>query len=89
PQGTDRDSNDVARINGIPVTELAQTYGTPLFVIDEDDFRARCIAMAEAFGAPQHVHYASKAFLSSEIARWVDSEGLSLDVCSAGELTVA
>jgi len=89
PQGTDRDSNDVARINGIPVTELAQTYGTPLFVIDEDDFRARCIAMAKAFGAPQHVHYASKAFLSSEIARWVDSEGLSLDVCSAGELTVA
>ncbi|WP_020109033.1 diaminopimelate decarboxylase [Nocardia sp. 348MFTsu5.1] len=89
PQGTDRDSNDVARIGGIPVTELAEKYDTPLFVINEDDFRARCAEMAKAFGSAEHVHYASKAFLSSEIARWVQSEGLSLDVCSSGELTVA
>ncbi|MBA4025793.1 MAG: diaminopimelate decarboxylase [Gordonia sp.] len=89
PRGTDRDEHDVARIGGIPVTELAEKYGTPLFVVNEDDFRARCAEMAQAFGSAQHVHYASKAFLSTEIARWVHSEGLSLDVCSAGELSVA
>lgn len=74
---------------GVPVTELAATYGTPLFVIDEDDFRSRCREMAEAFGAPERVHYASKAFLCGEIARWVADEGLSLDVCSGGELAIA
>ena len=35
------------------------------------------------------MHYAAKAFLCSEIARWVDEEGLSLDVASGGELAVA
>jgi diaminopimelate decarboxylase len=35
------------------------------------------------------VHYAAKAFLCSEIARWIDEEGLSLDVCTGGELAVA
>lgn len=89
PQGTGRDGDGVAQIGGIAVTELAQKYGTPLFVINEEDFRARCAEMAKAFGSAQHVHYASKAFLSTEVARWVHSEGLSLDVCSAGELTVA
>ncbi len=69
PRGTDRDEHDVARIGGIPVTELAEKYGTPLFVVNEDDFRARCAEMAQAFGSAQHVHYASKAFLSTEIAR--------------------
>src|SRR5262249_36657650 len=44
---------------------------------------------AQAFGDPALVHYASKAFLSTEIARWVALEGLSLDVCSGGGLAVA
>ena len=68
---------------------MAQEYGTPLFVIDEDDFRSRCRDMAEAFGGGEHVRYAAKAFLCTEVARWVDEEGLSLDVASGGELAVA
>ncbi len=64
-------------------------YGTPLFVIDEDDFRSRCREIAAAFGGGANVHYAGKAFLSSEIARWINEEGLSLDVCTGGELAVA
>ena len=76
-------------IAGVSVTELAAEYGTPLFVIDEDDFRGRCRAIATAFGGGRNVHYAAKAFLCSEIARWVEEEGLSLDVASGGELAVA
>ena len=45
--------------------------------------------MAAAFGGGRNVHYAAKAFLCSEIARWVAEEGLSLDVASGGELAVA
>ena len=74
---------------GCQVTDLASEFGTPLFVIDEDDFRARCRAMANAFGGGDHVHYAAKAFLCTEVARWIAEEGLSLDVCSGGELAVA
>ncbi|WAJ43933.1 diaminopimelate decarboxylase [Mycobacterium sp. Aquia_216] len=84
-----RDDEGVAVIAGIPVTELAREYGTPLFVIDEDDFRSRCREIAAAFGGGANVHYAAKAFLCTEIARWIDEEGLSLDVCTGGELAVA
>lgn len=89
PRNIARDQDGVASVAGVKVTELAQEYGTPLFVIDEDDFRSRCREIASAFGGGQHVHYAAKAFLCSEIARWIDEEGLSLDVCTGGELAVA
>ena len=78
-----------AGIAGVKLTDLAHEYGTPLFVIDEEDFRGRCAEMAAAFGGGRNVHYAAKAFLCSEIARWIDEEGLSLDVCTGGELAVA
>jgi diaminopimelate decarboxylase len=45
--------------------------------------------MAAAFGGGGNVHYAAKAFLCSEIASWINEEGLSLDVCTGGELAVA
>src|ERR1700751_1768446 len=89
PRGPTRDEAGAAVIGGVPVTYLAQEYGTPLFVIDEDDFRSRCQDMAAAFGGGKNVHYAAKAFLCSEIARWINEEGLSLDVCTGGELAVA
>ena len=89
PRSTTRDDAGAAVIGGVSVTDLAQEYGTPLFVVDEDDFRSRCRDMASAFGGGHNVHYAAKAFLSSEIARWVDEEGLSLDVSTGGELAVA
>ncbi|MQA12847.1 MAG: diaminopimelate decarboxylase [Pseudonocardiaceae bacterium] len=89
PRGAQRDRDGVVALAGVDVRELAATYGTPLFVVDEDDFRGRCAEHAAAFGAPARVHYASKAFLCTEIARWVAAEGLGLDVCSGGELAVA
>ncbi len=89
PRNTFRGDDGVVRVAGVAVTELAEEYGTPLFVIDEDDFRYRCREMAAAFGGGRNVYYAAKAFLSSEIARWVDEEGLSLDVSTGGELAVA
>ncbi|GAA4541302.1 diaminopimelate decarboxylase [Mycobacterium paraffinicum] len=89
PRNIVRDDTGVASLAGIPVTQLAQEYGTPLFVVDEDDFRSRCRELATAFGGGQNVCYAAKAFLCSEIARWVDEEGLSLDVSTGGELAVA
>ena len=89
PRNLVRGADGVVSIAGVPVTELAAEYGTPLFVIDEDDFRSRCREIAAAFGGGDHVHYAAKAFLCSEIARWVNQEGLSLDVATGGELAVA
>ena len=89
PRNTVRGDDGVVSIAGVPVTDLADEYGTPVFVIDEDDFRSRCRDMAAAFGGGEHVRYAAKAFLCTEVARWIDEEGLSLDVCSGGELAVA
>ena len=89
PRNILRGDEGEVSIAGVTVTELTREYGTPLFVIDEDDFRSRCRDMVEAFGGGENVRYAAKAFLCSEIARWIDQEGLSLDVCSGGELAVA
>jgi diaminopimelate decarboxylase len=89
PRNTTRDQDGEACIAGIKLTHLAQEYATPLFVIDEDDFRSRCRETVAAFGGGTNVHYAAKAFLCVEIARWIDQEGLSLDVCTGGELAVA
>ncbi|ONI85336.1 diaminopimelate decarboxylase [Actinosynnema sp. ALI-1.44] len=89
PRNAGRGEDGAVRLAGVDVRELAEQYGTPLFVMDEDDFRSRCRDHAQAFGDPALVHYASKAFLSVEIAKWVAQEGLSLDVCSGGELAIA
>ena len=77
------------------VARIAEEVGTPAFVLDEDDFRARARAFRDAFAeafrphAGADVYYAGKAFLCSAVARWVMEEGLGLDTCSAGELAVA
>ncbi|NTY62672.1 diaminopimelate decarboxylase [Mycolicibacterium sphagni] len=89
PRNLVRGTDGEVSIAGVTVTNLAAEYDTPLFIIDEDDFRSRCREIAAAFGGGHNVHYASKAFLCSEIARWVDQEGLSLDVATGGELAVA
>ncbi len=89
PRNAVRQEDGVVTVAGVPLPEIAEEYGTPVFVVDEDDFRSRCQDMAGAFGGPDRVHYASKAFLSKTIARWVDEEGLSLDVASLGELRIA
>ncbi len=89
PRNAVRDGSGVLTIGGVSVADIAAEYGTPVFVVDEDDFRSRCREIAAAFGGGDHVRYAAKAFLCTEIARWVDEEGLSLDVASGGELAVA
>jgi diaminopimelate decarboxylase len=89
PRNVSRGDDGEVRVAGVAVSELSREFGTPLFVIDEDDFRTRCRDMAAAFGGGQNVRYAAKAFLCTEVVRWIAEEGLSLDVCSGGELAVA
>jgi diaminopimelate decarboxylase len=72
-------------IGGVSMVQLAAACGTPLYVVDESDFRERARVWRDESGADQ-VHYASKAFLTSLMVRWVDSEQLHIDVCSLGEL---
>ncbi len=86
---TARKNNDGAlEIGGVDLRDLVAEHGSPAYVLDEADFRARARAFGDAF-ADYDVYYAGKAFLCTTVARWVSEEGLSLDVCSAGELTVA
>ncbi len=88
PRTATRESG-VLTVGGFDVRELAADYGTPLFVIDEDDFRSRCHDYREAFGAEAGVFYAAKAFCSRAVLRWVAQEGLGVDVCTGGELSIA
>ena len=76
-------------IAGLSASALAEEFGTPAFIIDEDDFRSRALnfknALEGAFGERSgKCYYAGKAFLSIEIARWIAELGLSLDVCTEG-----
>ena len=75
-------------VGGVPIPELVANVNTPAYVLDEADLRVRARAFRDAF-AGYDVYYAGKAFLCTTVARWVAEEGLSLDVCSDGELTVA
>ena len=88
PAGATRDDDGVLTVAGVDVRALAAQFGTPAYVLDEDDFRGRCRSWRDAF-AHGDVYYAGKAFLCTAIARWVAEEGLSLDVCTGGELAVA
>jgi diaminopimelate decarboxylase len=72
----------------VPLSELAARYGTPAYILDEADVRDRCRAYARALPGAE-IAYAGKAFLCRAMANWISQEGLSLDVCSAGELAVA
>lgn len=76
------------RLGGIGVAELVKTFGTPVYVLDEDDFRARCAAWTAAF-PDGDIHYGGKAFLAPAVVGWLRELGISLDVCSGGELAIA
>ncbi|MCK8677442.1 diaminopimelate decarboxylase [Streptomyces lichenis] len=84
-----RNADGVVEVGGVPVTRLAEEFGTPGYFLDEDDFRERCRGWVAAFGADADVFYAGKAFLSRAVVRWLYEEGLNLDVCSEGELATA
>lgn len=81
------DGDGHLRIAGLDVLDLAAEFGTPLFVYDEDDLRARCRAAVDAFG--DGVAFASKSFLCVAMARLAHEEGMCIDVSTAGELHVA
>ncbi|WP_344737054.1 diaminopimelate decarboxylase [Microbacterium awajiense] len=96
PASALRDRDGVLEVGGVSATDLAERFGTPLYVLDESEVRAHARRAREAFtaaaarhGVQARVYYAGKAFLSTEVVRWVTDEGLAVDVCTGGELAVA
>ena len=81
------------QVGGCVLSELAQRYGTPLYVLDEQSLRQACRAYKEAlerhYPGPSLALYASKANSSLAITALVAAEGLGLDAVSAGELLTA
>ena len=73
-------------VGGVSMRELVATYGTPLFVYDEDTLRSRCREAREVFD--DGVAFASKAFLCGAMARLAFEEGLCIDVATGGELDI-
>jgi diaminopimelate decarboxylase len=87
PRTAEVDEGGHLHIGGVDVLELAQEFGTPLFVYDEDHLRRACRDAVAAWG--EGVAYATKAFLCRAMARLADEEGMNLDVASGGEMHVA
>jgi diaminopimelate decarboxylase len=87
PRSAERVDGEL-HLGGRAVTDLARAHGTPLFVLDESDFRGRAADFAAAFDGAD-VHYASKAFLCGQVARWIAEDGLHLDACSGNEMALA
>jgi diaminopimelate decarboxylase len=93
PLTTRLDGQERLVVGGCRLSELARTYGTPLYVLDEESIRAACRAYREAleqfYPGPSLALYASKANSSLAITGLVAGEGLGLDAVSAGELLTA
>ena len=81
PRGAARTASGILSIAGVEATALAAEFGTPLYVVDEADARGRAAgikrAFDDAFGVEVKVYYAGKAFLSTEVARWMIDAGLA------------
>ncbi len=88
PAGTRRDDSGGVAVGGASLVGIARTHGTPYYLLDEADFRARAAAFREAF-AGWEIFYAGKALLTRSVARWVHEEGLGLDVTTMGEMRIA
>ncbi|MDP9219667.1 MAG: diaminopimelate decarboxylase [Actinomycetota bacterium] len=88
-----RDDDGALRVAGVDVRDIAREHGTPAYVLDEADLRARAVAFRDAFSRAfddsADVYYAGKAFLCTAVARWMAEDGLAVDTCSGGELAVA
>jgi diaminopimelate decarboxylase len=79
-------------IGGVDATELAEEFGTPLYVMDEALIRRNCRAYTGAFASyypNAEVAFASKAFLCTAMVSLVEQESMSLDVVSGGEIATA
>ena len=87
PRSAAVDGDGALTIGGCKLSDLAREFGTPLFVYDEGEIRARCDEYATSFRGA--VAYASKAFLCKAMVEIVRDQGLDIDVASGGELHVA
>jgi diaminopimelate decarboxylase len=84
--------NGRLEIGGCDTIELAQEFGTPLYVLDEETIRGRCRQYLSSFRKyypNTDVIYACKALCTAAVQRIVNAEGLGLDVSSGGELYTA
>jgi diaminopimelate decarboxylase len=88
PLTTHSDEEGRLCIGEVPVTEIADEFRTPTYVIDEADFRSRARRYRTGLRNAE-VAYAGKSLLTIAVARWIREEGLGVDVCSAGELATA
>ncbi|WP_258068172.1 diaminopimelate decarboxylase [Pseudoclavibacter sp. RFBB5] len=95
-RNANRAEDGAVSIAGADVRALAEQFGTPLYIVDESDARARASETVAAFtdafaplGVSAKVYYAGKAFLSAEVVRWMLEAGCAIDVCSEGELALA
>ena len=75
-------------VGDVPLTEIADEFRTPAYVLDESDFRTRLQRYRCALPEVEVV-YAAKSLLCTGVARWATEGGAGLDVCSAGELATA
>jgi diaminopimelate decarboxylase len=79
-------------IAGCTAEKLVKEYGSPIFVVDQDDFVVRTnawqAALNESFGSGK-IYYAAKSFICVEVAKWLKELKVGLDVCTGGELAVA
>ena len=79
-------------IAGCSAEKLVKEYGSPIFVLDQDDFFVRTkawqTALNESFGTGK-LYYAAKSFICVEVAKWLKELKVGLDVCTGGELAVA
>ena len=92
PLDTTRDDDDALVIGGASCQELAEAFGTPLYIYDEATLRAACRgytrALADAYPNAL-VLYAGKAYVDPTLLRVAASEGLGMDAVSSGEVRVA
>ena len=96
PRTAERSASGELHIGGVSVSSLVRQFGSPLYVVDQEDFESRLLMASRAFsdaaskiGTSAKVYYASKALLTTDVVRWVDAAGLSIDVSTSGELAVA
>lgn len=91
PDGTLRNERGEIAIGGVSLVDLAETYGTPVYVYDEATLRGAMRRFRDVFTRElpgSRVVYAGKAFLTSALVRMLVEEDLGLDVVSGGELYV-
>jgi diaminopimelate decarboxylase len=92
PLGTRVNAHGRLELGGCDAIELAREFGTPAYVVVEDDLRRRARAFVDALAARHQdfdVLFASKAFPCTAVYRTLADEGLACDVASGGELALA